>query len=225
MAKPGEQTMNGVHDMGGMHGMGPIEHEKNEPVFHASWEARVFALNRALGAWGKWNLDASRHSRELIPPAEYLEMSYYEKWLEGLVELALQHGLVTRAELQTGVPASPKAAPPLTVDGMLRLVSAGAPAMRKVAVEPRFKVGQHVRARNIHPTGHTRLPRYARGKQGVIVRDHGVFVFPDTNAHFKGEKPQHLYSVRFSARELWGTQAAPRDSVYLDMWDDYLDRA
>jgi nitrile hydratase len=217
--------MNGVHDMGGMHGMGAIEHEKNEPVFHASWEARVFALNRALGAWGKWNLDASRHCRELIPPAEYLQMSYYEKWLEGLVELAVQHGLVTRTELQTGLPASPKTTPPLTVDGMLRLVSTGAPATRDVAIEPRFKVGQQVRARNIHPTGHTRLPRYARGKQGVIVRDHGVFVFPDTNAHFKGEKPQHLYSVRFAARELWGTQAAPHDSVYIDMWDDYLGRA
>jgi nitrile hydratase subunit beta len=132
---------------------------------------------------------------------------------------------VTRTELQTGLPASPKATPPLTVDGVLRLVGAGAPATRNVVIAPRFKVGQHVRARNIHPTGHTRLPRYARGKQGVIVRDHGVFVFPDTNAHFKGEKPQHLYSVRFAARELWGTQAAPRDSVYIDMWDDYLDGA
>lgn len=217
--------MNGVHDMGGMHGMGPIEHEENEPVFHASWEARVFALNRALGAWGKWNLDASRHSRELIPPAEYLQMSYYEKWLAGLVDLAVEHGLVTPAELQTGVPASPKATPPLTPDGVLRLISAGAPASRNVAVEPRFKIGQHVRTRNIHPASHTRLPRYARGKQGVIVRDHGVFVFPDTNAHFKGEKPQHLYSVRFAARELWGTQAAPRDTIHLDMWDDYIDHA
>jgi nitrile hydratase len=217
--------MNGVHDMGGMHGMGPIEHEENEPVFHASWEARVFALNRALGAWGKWNLDASRHSRELIPPAEYLQMSYYEKWLAGLVELALEHGLVTPAELQTGVFTSPKATPPLTADGVLRLISAGVPASRNVVIEPRFKVGQHVRTRNIHPATHTRLPRYARGKQGVIIRDHGVFVFPDTNAHFKGEKPQHLYSVRFAARELWGTQAAPRDTIHLDMWDDYLDHA
>jgi nitrile hydratase len=217
--------MNGVHDMGGMHGMGPIEHEENEPVFHASWEARVFALNRALGAWGKWNLDASRHSRELIPPAEYLQMSYYEKWLAGLVELALEHGLVTPAELQTGVSTSPKATPPLTADGVLRLISAGVPASRNIVIEPRFKVGQHVRTRNIHPATHTRLPRYARGKQGVIIRDHGVFVFPDTNAHFKGEKPQHLYSVRFAARELWGTQAAPRDTIHLDMWDDYLDHA
>lgn len=217
--------MNGVHDMGGMHGMGLVEHEKNEPVFHAPWEARVFALNRALGAWGKWNLDASRHSRELIPPAEYLRMTYYEKWLAGFTALAVEHGLVTRAELETGIPASPKTTPPLTADGVSRLVSRGAPAKRNVTIAPRFKAGQRVRARNINPTGHTRLPRYARGKPGVIVRDHGVFVFPDSNAHFRGENPQHLYSVRFAARDLWGTQAAPRDFVYLDMWDDYLDHA
>jgi nitrile hydratase len=217
--------MNGVHDMGGMHGMGPIEHEKDEPVFHAQWEARVFALNRALGAWGKWNLDASRHSRELIPPAEYLRMSYYEKWLTGFVELAVQHGLVTRVELESSIPAAAKMTPPLTADGVAGLVSRGTPAKRDVNVAARFKMGQRVRARNINPTGHTRLPRYARGKSGLIVRDHGVFVFPDSNAHFRGEKPQHLYSVQFAARELWGTQAGPRDSVYLDMWDDYLDHA
>jgi len=98
-------------------------------------------------------------------------------------------------------------------------------ARRDVAVAPKFTVGQRVRARNIHPIGHTRLPRYARGKTGVVARDHGVFVFPDTNAEFSGEKPQHVYSVRFAARELWGEQASPRDSVHLDMWDDYLDLA
>jgi len=98
-------------------------------------------------------------------------------------------------------------------------------ARRNAAVVPKFKEGEHVRARNINPVGHTRLPRYARGKAGTIERDHGVFVFPDTNAHFLGEKPQHVYSVRFSARELWGDQAVPQDAVYLDMWDDYLEPA
>ena len=97
--------MNGVHDMGGMHGMGPIEVEKNEPVFHARWEARVFALNRAVGAWGKWNIDASRHVKELIPPAEYLRISYYEKFLIGMTELLVNSGLVTRAEIESGRPA------------------------------------------------------------------------------------------------------------------------
>ncbi len=219
--------MNGVHDMGGMHGMGPVEHEKNEPVFHASWEGRVFALNRAMGAWRKWNLDASRHGIELLPPAEYLRMSYYEKWHARLVELLVKSGLVTRAEIQSGKPAkdAPKATPPLNADKVASMVRGGALASRDVAVTPCFHVGQRVRARNMHPSGHTRLPRYARGKLGTIDWDHGVYVFPDTNAHFLGEKPQHVYSVRFAARELWGEQASPRDAVYIDMWDDYLEHA
>ena len=219
--------MNGVHDMGGMHGMGPILEEKNEPVFHQEWEGRIFAINRAMGARRKWNLDASRHSRELIPPAEYLRMSYYARWVAGLVDLMVQSGLATRAEIESGVAAagSIKAVPALTVDKAVTLVAKGVPASRNVNVAARFQVGQRVRARNIHPVGHTRLPRYARGKFGTIERDHGVFVFPDTNAHFVGEKPQHVYSVRFAARELWGEQAAPQDSVYVDMWDDYLEPA
>jgi nitrile hydratase beta subunit len=219
--------MNGVHDMGGMHGMGPIEHEPNEPLFHTRWEARAFALTLAMGAWRKWNIDASRHSRELIPPAEYLRMSYYEKWITGLVELSIKAGLVTREEAESGSPAqgSSTATPPLTADKVAMTLAKGGPASRDVAVAPRFQVGQRVRARNIHPAGHTRLPRYARGKLGAIDRDHGVHVFPDSNAHFLGEKPQHVYSVRFAARELWGEQASPHDAVYIDLWDDHLDAA
>jgi len=217
--------MNGIHDMGGMHGMGSIQEEKNEPVFHESWEGRVFALNRAAGAWRKWNIDASRHSKELLPPAEYLRMSYYEKFYAGLVELLIMSGLVTRAEIDSGKAAqgSAKATPPLTAELALVLVAKGVPASRNLQVAPRFHTGQRVRARNINPVGHTRLPRYARGKFGMVDRNHGVFVFPDTNAHFLGEKPQHVYSVRFSARELWGEQAPQKDSGSLDLWDDYLD--
>ena len=219
--------MNSVHDMGGMHGMGPIQNEKDEPVFHERWEARTFALTLVMAAWRKWTLDGSRHERELIPAAEYLRMSYYEKWLAALVELLVKSSLVTGAEVESGKPApgSPKAIPPLTADKVLPLVARGQPASRDVALVPRFQLGQRVRARNIHPTGHTRLPRYTRGKLGTIDRDHGVFVFPDTNAHFLGEKPQHVYSVRFAASELWGHQAAPRDAVCVDMWDDYLEPA
>jgi len=219
--------MNGVHDMGGMHGMGPIQYERNEPVFHERWESRAFALTLAMGAWGKWPIDASRHQRELISPAEYLLMSYYEKWIEGLVELLLKSGLVTGAEIDSGDPtsSSSKAIPPLTADNVPPLVAHGRPASRDTPVAPRFQVGQRVRARNMHPVGHTRLPRYARAKLGTIDRDHGVFVFPDTNAHLLGEKPQHLYSVRFATRELWGEHAAPHDAVYLDLWDDYLEPA
>ena len=219
--------MNGVHDMGGMHGMGPIIEEKNEPVFHNEWEGRIFAMTRAMGAWRKWNVDAVRHSNELVPPAEYLRMSYYERWMARLAELVVQSGLTTRAEIESGVPVagSVKAVPALTADQAVALVAKRMPASRDVNVVARFQVGQRVRARNMHPLGHTRLPRYARGKFGTIDRDHGVFVFPDTNAHFLGEKPQHVYSVRFAARELWGESASPRDSVYVDLWDDYLEPA
>jgi nitrile hydratase len=219
--------MNGVHDMGGMHGMGPILAEKNEPVFHAEWEGRVLALRRAMAAWRKWNIDVTRHQVELVPPAEYLRLSYYERQFVAFLEMLANSGLVTRAELESGKPAegSPKVIPALTPEKAAVLVAKGVPASRDVPVTARFKVGDRVRARNMHPVGHTRLPRYARGKLGVIDRDHGVFVFPDTNAHFLGEKPQHVYSVRFAARELWGQQAAPRDSVYVDMWDDYLEQA
>ncbi len=220
--------MNGIHDMGGMHGMGPIVHEENEPAFHAEWEGRVYALTRVLrSVGGKWNIDAGRHALEVLPPAEYLRMSYYERWVARLPVHILTTGLATPAEIESGTPSpgSSKATPQLTVDMVPAMVARRASARRDIPVSPRFKVGQRVRARNIHPTGHTRLPRYARGKLGTIVTDRGVFVFPDTNAHFQGEKPQHLYSVRFAARELWGEQASPRDSVHLDMWDDYLERA
>ena len=220
--------MNGVHDMGGMHGMGPIRHERNEPVFHEPWEGRVYAMTRVVRAGGgRQNLDNSRHLLELLPPDEYLRMTYYERWYARLANQLVTNGVVTREELDTGQAAagSPKTEPRVTAAMVPDMVARRTSARREAAVAPRFKVGQRVRARNINPTGHTRLPRYARGKSGVIVRDHGVFVFPDSNAEFAGEKPQHVYSVRFAARELWGPDASPRDAVHIDMWDDYLDHA
>lgn len=217
--------MNGIHDMGGMQGLGSLEYEEEEPVFHARWEARAFAMNLAAGTLRKWNIDAGRHQIELIPAADYLRMSYYEKWTERLIRLLVKHGVVTPAELESGKPdsTSSRSTPPLTGDMVAPLIARGGSARRQVQVAPRFRTGQQVRARNIHPSSHTRLPRYARGKTGIIQRDHGVFVFPDTNAQFLGEAPQHVYSVRFEARDLWGEQASPRDSVYIDMWDDYLE--
>ncbi|HEV3334142.1 MAG TPA: nitrile hydratase subunit beta [Bryobacteraceae bacterium] len=218
--------MNGIHDMGGMHGLGPIEIEKDEPVFHHPWEGRVFALNLAARA-GKGNLDNSRYGIELLPPADYLRMTYYEKWLARLEGNLVRLGVATEDEIESGkaAPGSPKFTPALTPALVNDALGRVGSARRDVTVAPLFEVDQQVRARNINPTGHTRLPRYARGKVGTIVRDHGVFVFPDTNARFEGEKPQHVYSVRFTARELWGEQASSRDAVYLDLWDDYLERA
>ena len=220
--------MNGIHDMGGMHGMGPIEYEKDEPVFHAEWEGRVFAINRGVGAWRKWNIDEGRHQIELIPPAAYLRMSYYEKWLVRNIELLVKHQLATREEIESGKPAagSRKSTPALSAEAVPTIVARRGNYMRPDANAPaRFELGHAVRCINMNPAGHTRLPRYARGKAGIVSRDHGVFVFPDTNAHGLGEQPQHLYSVRFGARELWGDAASPRDSVYIDLWDSYLEHA
>ena len=218
--------MNGVHDMGGQHGMGPVSYEKNEPVFHGQWEARVYALTRAMRAWRKWTLDADRYALEVLPPHEYLRMSYYERWLTRLEQHVVKYGFVTAAEFEQKAAAagSSKATPALTMATAERWLSRGIPSAHDPKVRPMFKVGQRVRARNIHPTGHTRLPRYARGKEGLVTRDHGVYAFPDTNAHAQGEKRQHVYSVRFTARELWGPQAPARDSVHLDLFDDYLER-
>ena len=219
--------MNGVHDMGGMQGMGPIRYEKNEPVFHEPWEGRIYALNRAMRAWRIWNLDTDRHALELMPPADYLRMSYYERWVARLADQVVKFGLVTRAEIESGKPAAgaQRSSPALTAAMSARFLTRGIPSAQDPKVPPKFKVGQRVRARLMNPTGHTRLPRYARGKTGTIVRDHGVYVFPDTNAHFLGDKRQHVYSIRFAARELWGEAASPRDFIHLDMWDDYLERA
>lgn len=205
--------------------MGPIQPEPDEPVFHARWEARVFALARAMGAFGRWNIDASRHQRELIPPAEQLRMSYYERWLAGLTQLLVKHGFISAQELASGK-AAPEGAtytPALMAQRVPAFVAQGSPASRESRSPPRFAVGHPVRARNLNPTGHTRLPRYVRGKAGVIDRVHGVFVFPDTNAHFLGERPQYLYSIRFEARELWGADSTAPGAVYVDLWEDYLD--
>ena len=219
--------MNGVHDMGGMHGFGPIRPEKNEPVFHARWEGRVQAIWGALGTWRKWNTDFGRQAREFLPPAEYLGLKYFQLRHTQIVELMAGSGMATRAEIESGRPAkgTQEAVPPLTADKVTAWFANGNPKRRDVAVAPKFQAGQGVRARNINPPTHTRLPRYARGKLGIIERDHGVFVFPDTNALFQGENPQHVYSVRFTARELWGEDASPRDAVYIDLWDDYLEPA
>jgi nitrile hydratase subunit beta len=216
--------MNGVHDMGGMQGMGPIEHEKNEPVFHADWERRLVAMSAAVQATGKIG-GGPRLAGEKVPAADYLRMGYYERWFAGFIERIVGAGLVTRAEVESGRPAqgSAKVVPALSAAEAADYPLKTPLVRRNVPISARFQTGQRVRARNINPVTHTRLPRYARGKSGTIERDHGVFAFPDTVVAGLGEKPQHVYSVRFAARELWGEQVAPQDAVYIEMWDDYLE--
>jgi nitrile hydratase subunit beta len=225
--------MNGVHDMGGMHGMGPVELEPDEPVFHHDWERRAFALSVAGGFLGRWNLDMSRHARELMPPAEYLATSYYEHWIWGLEHRLRVAGLIDAGELEARLGGEPAPQASAAPEGVRLLRAADVPAALRApgarvddADQPaRFAPGDQVRARNINPPGHTRLPRYARGRQGVIDRGHGVWIFPDSNAAGQGKNPQHLYCVRFSARELWGPDASPRDAVFIDLFEDYLDPA
>ena len=216
--------MNNIHDMGGMHGFGPIPIEEDEPVFHSQWEARAMAVTVAMAAWGKWNIDNSRHARERLAPLEYLRFSYYERWIAALADQMVEAGLVSVEELDSGKPAagSQKANPPLTADKVARTLGRGGPTLRETDAPPRFAVGDAVVTTTDSPAGHTRLPRYARGRRGEVVLHHGAHVFPDSNAHFRGEAPQHLYTVRFAARELWGPEAAPRDSVHLDLWESYL---
>ena len=208
--------MNGVHDMGGMHGMGPIVVEENEPVFHAEWEGRIFALVRAMGVWGRWNTDMSRHARERIPPSRYLESSYYERFAYGLETLLVENEFLTREEIEERMAQLAKDGnlmPLFTKDMVPEILRLGENFRVDEDIPPKFKPGDRVRARDINPAGHTRLPRYTRGRQGVIERDYGVFIFPDTNAQGEGKKPQHLYSVRFMARELWGPEARAQDRV------------
>jgi len=216
--------MSGAHDIGGARGLGPVEIETNEPVFHAKWEARTFALVVAAGTHRKWNIDMGRHARERMPG--YSRATYYERWLHGLQTLLVEQGLVTARELETGQAESrADDARTLRAGQVEELLRNRLRARVDQNVPPRFKAGDRVVARKIDPDGHTRLPRYARGRQGVIDRDHGVFVFPDTHAMTRDKKPQHLYSVRFTARELWGSQASALDTVIVNLWDDHLDPA
>lgn len=217
--------MNGPQDMGGQTGFGPVIPEANEPAFHAEWERRVLALNLAMGATGSWNIDTSRHARESLPALTYWSASYYEIWFAGLTKLMIENGLVTDGEIGEGymrLPAKPVKRV-LTADIVPVVLAQGGPASRPSGTPPRFPVGTLVRARNINPTGHTRLPRYARGRAGEIITLHGTHVFPDSSAHGRGDDPQWLYTVRFSAKELWGS--ATPDHIHLDLWEPYLEPA
>lgn len=219
--------MNGAQDLGGAMGFGPIQPEPDEPPFHAGWERRALAVTLAAGATGTWTIDESRHARESLHPADYLASSYYEIWIKGLERLLARHGLVEGRELETGRALAP-AIPVRRVlkrEAVAPALARGSPADRAPEGPPRFAVGDPVRTRNLHPTGHTRLPRYARDKRGVVERVHGAHVFPDASAQGAGERPQWLYTVRFAGPELWGEASDPTLLVSIDAWDSYLEPA
>ena len=210
--------MNGIHDMGGMDGFDPVRPEPNEPVFHAAWERRLFALSQAVPVAVPFGDDHLRREVERLPPADYLRLSYYEGWLLAIRSLLAERGILPDA-------AAPRIAtlPPLAADDVEAAIAAGATTRQPdEGVMARFLAGDGVIARNLHPAGHTRLPRYVRGKPGVVVADRGVFSFPDSNAAGAGLRPQHVYTVAFAARALWGDDTTA-SSVCVDLWEDYLE--
>jgi nitrile hydratase subunit beta len=219
--------VNGVHDMGGMDGFGKVEAEPNEPVFHEHWESRVLAMVRAMGAAGAFNIDMSRFYRETLPPEIYLASSYYKKWLLGLEDLLIDKGFVDPEEITMGhalEPARPLPRGKLGVDDVERIMVRGQ-FERAAQAAAKFEPGDRVRARNMHPATHTRLPRYVRGHAGVVERVHGCHVFPDSAAQEAGENPQWLYTVVFEGTELWGAETDPTVKVSIDAFEPYLEPA
>ena len=219
--------MNGAQDLGGMMGFGAIAPEADEPTFHHEWEKRALGLTLAAGACELWNIDVSRHARETLPPAEYLSKSYYDIWISGLEKLLLRNGLVSEAELKAGTALAPPRPVPakLAASAVAGALDRGTRYDRPAPGPARFAPGERVRTKVINPTTHTRLPRYARGKKGIVEAARGAFVFPDSNAHGADENPQWLYTVRFAAAELWGEGADKALEVSIDAWEPYLEPA
>jgi nitrile hydratase len=219
--------MNGVHDMGGMDGFGPVEAEPNEPVFHHDWEGRVMAMVRAVGANGGLNIDMQRFSREMLPPEVYLRSSYYKKWFLAFERTLIERGMVGEDEVAAGHTlreSMPLKRGTFSLTDVPRVETRGSFA-REPQAPAVFKPGDRVRARNINPVTHTRLPRYVRGHTGVIERNNGCHVFPDSAAHGHGDNPQWLYTVVFDGRELWGADTDPTVKVSIDAFEPYLELA
>jgi nitrile hydratase len=214
--------MNGIHDMGGMHGFGPVVVEADEPVFHATWQQRVLGMVYQVVGFGWVNIDAFRHGIERMDPVAYLDDGYYGRWLSSLERVLRDANVLAAGELDARIAGQPAPAPTVPRHG---LPHPTAGFVRTVAATPRFATGDAVRARNVHVAGHTRLPRYVRGKRGVGQRVHPAFVFPDTNAHGAGERPQYLYTVRFATDELWGPDAEPGTVLHVDLFEPYLEPA
>lgn len=224
--------MTRVHDMGGRFGDGPVKPEAEGVKFHADWHPRALAITLACGSLGLWNIDVSRHARESLSPKDYARFSYYEKWISALANLLVEKGALTRKELANGQAIGPSdlVSRKLAAAAVADVLAKGGPADRKSSTAPLFTPGDMVRTRRFPenmdvPGGHTRLPSYAAGATGRVVRLHGCHVLPDSNAHGRGESPEPLYAVAFKASDLWAQPEHPKDEVILDMWQSYLERA
>lgn len=217
--------------MGGMHGFGPIPREADEPVFHAGWERRMFAIALAAFARRIFNVDEFRRAIEQIPAADYLRSSYYERWMRAFIALLQEKNIASAEEIESasrhaqgGGASGPLSAPRTTAATPTTSIGAARPRAHR-RVPAHFKPGDRVIARNLNSEHHTRLPRYARGRRGVIRRDWGVFILPDSRAHRGAIDLCHCYSVEFDSRELWGDEHPAGESVLLDLWEPYLQSA
>ena len=219
--------MDGIHDLGGMENMGAVVlPEPNEPTFHEPWEARIFAIGalcqtRLTGA----NLDAFRFAIDRTPPHEYLGLPYYNKWLRMAETLLIESGVIAPGAIDARVRRRQGEAveePPIPELHKPDYKPAGPGSLRQVNGVPRFSEGQRVRTIDIHTSGHTRLPRYVRRREGTVTRVQPAMVLPDTNAHFIAENPQHVYSMSFDSADLWGPEAE-RFTMYLDLFESYLE--
>lgn len=216
------------HDMGGRFGDGPVTPEAETPVFAKDWHARALAVTLAAGALGQWNIDMSRHAREKLSPKDYARFSYYEKWMAALADLLVNKGVVTPQEIAGAEPRlSPLSERKLRAARVPEVLALGAPADRPDKEAACFAVGDTVLTRRIAENaylsgGHTRLPVYAAGAQGRVLRCHGAHVLPDKSAHGMGEGAEPLYTVAFPAAELWAHPEHPKDEVMLDLWQSYL---
>jgi len=218
--------MNGVHDIAGMDNLGPLIIEKDEPVFHEDWERVICSLTMSMLVNGYFKTDEVRRTIEMIPPADYLKASYYEKWLCGMERILVEKDVLTPEEIASGASTrrqGGKILPAVPLETLQYVMTNPVPVNLDLDMPQKFKVGDRIVAKNINPTCHTRLPRYIRGRRGVIEQHHGIFLLPDSIAHDGPEKPQHLYNVRFTSAELWGDENPSNDFVYIDLFDDYME--
>jgi nitrile hydratase len=225
--------MNGIHDLGGMHGFGPVVREDHEPVFHEAWEGRVYGmLSRARAIMPPKYPGDNRGYIEAIPPLTYLEMSYYERFMEALVQRAIEAGVITADELEARVQqfaADPSRPMPQREDpDAVRQVRERLATQLRPEVEgraARFKAGDAVRAINVSRRGHNRLPRYIRGKRGWVERVNGLYAIEDEEEYARDRVPQTVYTVGFEGAEVWGPECEPNLKVYLELWEGYLQPA
>ena len=220
--------MSKVHDMGGRPDIRRLDIMLSDLKFKEDWEKDVFAITLALGFSGLWNLDRSRYARESLEPTDYLQFTYFEKWLAGLINLLGENGIIKDGK-ESGNNFKKSSFRVLEAKNVKKLLHMGGPTKRDSTTEKNFNLGEtvSVRANNSNTKvekGHTRLPDYVKGRTGKVIAYHGSHVFPDANAHFLGESPEALYSIEFKSQDLWSKCEHVEDTVVVDLWESYLEK-